>query len=81
MPRMHRLIAMAALLAIVALISGCYTMVGYPLGEGVVEEEPARSRVYRDYEYYYDYADPYYYDGYYYDPYYSLWHPYYDYYQ
>ena len=80
MPRIHMLLAMSALLAVSALTSGCYTLVGYPPGESLVEEESGTSRAYRDYEYRYDYTYPDYY-GYNYDPYYSLWHPYYDYYR
>jgi len=76
MPRIRELIAMSALLTIAALISGCYTMVGYSpeIEEGIIEEEAAPGQVYRDYEYYYDRPYSYYWD--YYDPYYGLWYPY-----
>lgn len=76
MPKVYKLILMLALLIVVALTSGCYTMVGYPLGveEGIIEEGTTQGRIYRDYDYYYD--RPYSYYGNYYDPYYGLYSPY-----
>jgi len=87
MPKIYRLIAMFALLVMVALISGCYTVVGTPpmeqehisdseLEEGAIEEdeEVIERRVYTYYGDYHGRPYPYYWS--YYDLYYSPWYNY-----
>jgi len=83
--KLRGLIAVLVILIISVLISGCYTIVGYPpeAEEGVIEEDIVQGRTYRHYGYYYDY--PYYYwddfdlyypyrwDPYYYDYWYGPW--------
>jgi len=86
MPKIYRLIAMSAILAMAALVSGCYTVVGHlpmepgsesasEMGEGVTEEEIiVEGPIYRYYGNYY--SRPYSYYWNYYDSYYSPWYRY-----
>jgi len=86
MPKIHRLIAMSAILAMAALISGCYTIVGHSpmepgsefaseIEKGVTEEEIiVEGPIYRYYGDYY--SRPYSYYWNYYDSYYSPWYRY-----
>lgn len=86
MPKIYRLIAMSAILAMAALISGCYTVVGHSpmgpgsefaseIGEGVTEEEIiVEGPIYGYYGDYY--SRPYSYYWNYYDSYYSPWYRY-----
>jgi hypothetical protein len=70
--------AVLTLLVIVAFVSGCYTIVGYPpeMEGSIAEGEPAESRYYDYYDYYND--SPYsYYRDYSYPYYYGFWSPYY----
>lgn len=77
MLRIYRLTAILAFLFMAVLVSGCYTVVGYPspVEEGIAEEETAEERTYEYYES--EYGRPYpYYDSYYgLGSYYGLWYP------
>ena len=77
MLKIQKLVAVSVLLIMAALISGCYTIVGYPpeLEESIIEEEAAKGQIYRNHEYYYDRPYSYYYRDYY-DPYYGFGYPY-----
>ena len=72
MPKIQEFIVMLTLLGVAMLMSGCYTIVGYPqameegIAESVIEEELVGERIYghygsyRPYSCYRDYYDPYY---------------------
>jgi len=68
------------LVSVSLLISGCYTIVGYPseLGERYIEDEALVERTYNYREYYYNY--PYSYFWNYYEPYYDFIYPFSNYY-
>jgi len=75
--RTYKLIAILALLIMVVLVSGCYTVVGHPelVEEGVIKEDLSEERSPGYYES--PYGRPYlYYDSYYgLDSYYGSWYP------
>jgi hypothetical protein len=70
------LIVVPVLIFASIVLSGCYTLVGYPpeVERGAVEVEPDEGQVYR-YRGYYDTYSPYSYYWDYYDPYYDYWYP------